>query len=220
IVIEVRWAEKAIEDITGIKVRYIRPLNGDVDNRVRFVLKKLGYTIVDLSGIEFDTRDFELKKTLKDYTKKTPKQGFITLSHDYSQSAANVAREIIALGLDSGLKIQSIATCLHDNSPYTSISGQIQQSVAYSGSLNAAGFPQPPPDASSNTARPPSGHVDYNDYYTMEGQMLNKLIASAKSQGAQPQALNSASSFPVAGGGWHLLWALFGSVIWIDHALN
>lgn len=57
--VEVRWTEKAIEEATGQKVRYIRPPNGDVDNRVRFVLKKLGYTIVDWSGEDFDTKDFD-----------------------------------------------------------------------------------------------------------------------------------------------------------------
>lgn len=59
IVVEVRWTEKAIEEVTGQKVRYIRPPNGDVDNRVRFVLKKLGYVIVDWSGKDFDTKDLD-----------------------------------------------------------------------------------------------------------------------------------------------------------------
>ena len=55
IVVEVQWTERAIEEVTGQKVRYFRPPNGDVDNRVRFVLKKLGYIIVKWYGKDFAT---------------------------------------------------------------------------------------------------------------------------------------------------------------------
>ncbi|KAG0083277.1 chitin deacetylase [Podila epicladia] len=59
IVAEMRWTEKAIFDATGYRVRYMRPPYGDVDNRVRFVLKKMGYTIVDWSGDRFDSNDWQ-----------------------------------------------------------------------------------------------------------------------------------------------------------------
>lgn len=47
IVAEVKWNEKAVQDITGLQMKYIRPPYGDIDNRVRAVLKKLGYIVVD-----------------------------------------------------------------------------------------------------------------------------------------------------------------------------
>jgi peptidoglycan/xylan/chitin deacetylase (PgdA/CDA1 family) len=47
IVAEVKWSEKAVRDITGLQMKYIRPPYGDIDERVRGVLKKLGYTVVD-----------------------------------------------------------------------------------------------------------------------------------------------------------------------------
>ncbi|ORZ28899.1 hypothetical protein BCR41DRAFT_289581, partial [Lobosporangium transversale] len=47
IVAEMKWTEKAIEDFTGYRVKYMRPPYGDIDNRVRFVLKKMGYIVVD-----------------------------------------------------------------------------------------------------------------------------------------------------------------------------
>lgn len=59
IVAEMKWTEKAIEDATGYRVRYMRPPYGDVDNRVRFVLKKLGYTVVDWTGDTFDSNDWK-----------------------------------------------------------------------------------------------------------------------------------------------------------------
>jgi peptidoglycan/xylan/chitin deacetylase (PgdA/CDA1 family) len=60
-VAEMRWTELAIEDATGRKVKYMRPPFGDVDNRVRFVLKKLGYTIVNWTGDKFDMNDWKSK---------------------------------------------------------------------------------------------------------------------------------------------------------------
>ncbi|KAF9197752.1 chitin deacetylase, partial [Haplosporangium sp. Z 27] len=60
IVAEMKWTEKAIEEATGYRVRYMRPPYGDVDNRVRFVLRKLGYTIVDWTGDAFDSQDWQM----------------------------------------------------------------------------------------------------------------------------------------------------------------
>ncbi|KAI8602153.1 putative chitin deacetylase, partial [Dissophora ornata] len=47
IVAELKWTEKAVMDITGLRMKYMRPPYGDIDNRVRAVVKKLGYTVVD-----------------------------------------------------------------------------------------------------------------------------------------------------------------------------
>ncbi|KAI7822058.1 hypothetical protein BC939DRAFT_398283 [Gamsiella multidivaricata] len=47
IVAELKWTEKAVMDTTGLRMKYMRPPYGDIDNRVRAVVKKLGYIIVD-----------------------------------------------------------------------------------------------------------------------------------------------------------------------------
>ncbi|KAF9143635.1 chitin deacetylase, partial [Linnemannia schmuckeri] len=223
IVVEVRWTEKAIEEVTGQKVRYIRPPNGDVDNRVHFVLKTLGYTVVDWSGKDFDTKDLDVvtrektveqvisrfKETLTTYTNPTtpPTQDFITLAHDSYPETVAITKELISLGIQSGLKIQSVASCLQDNWPYASLPG-----VGIDGA-NSEGLPSRPSDV--NTALPPSGHVDYNDYYTMEGQLLNKLIAQARGQGFSTGGGGHSSSgeslFDRENRRW--LGTLFGSVI-------
>lgn len=65
IVAEMKWTEKAIEDATGYRVKYMRPPYGDIDNRVRFVLKKLGYIVVDWTGDTFDTNDWKSKPTIQ-----------------------------------------------------------------------------------------------------------------------------------------------------------
>lgn len=150
------------------------------------------------------------KITLSAYTNPTipTTQGFITLAHDTSSETVAVTKELIFLGIQSGLKIQSVASCLQDNWPYSS------PQTPGTGGVNPEGLPPRPPDVNAL----PSGHVDYNDYFTMEGQLLNRLIAQAKGQGLPMNG----------GGGGHgssgrslllgvesrrLAWMLFGSMI-------
>ncbi|KAF9905619.1 chitin deacetylase [Linnemannia zychae] len=226
IVVEVRWTERAIEDITGQKVRYIRPPKGDIDNRVRFVLNKMGYIVIEWSGPEFDLKVDEaspdqtlthFKETL--YTYKNPpspstpnlQQGFITIAHDTSSETSAITKQLLTTGLQSGLKIQSVATCLQDNWPYAS---------PPPAPGNLAGLPLPPPDANGGSlspsmgGAPPSGHVDYNDYFTMEGQLLNKLIAQAKGRGLPSGSSGSSLVFGAADGEtWRLRWAVLGGMV-------
>lgn len=61
IVAEMKWTEKAIADVTGYRVKYMRPPYGDIDDRVRFVLKKMGYVVVDWGGDTFDVQDWKSK---------------------------------------------------------------------------------------------------------------------------------------------------------------
>ncbi|KAK3823532.1 MAG: family 4 carbohydrate esterase, partial [Benniella sp.] len=131
IVAEIKWTEKAIEDATGYRVKYMRPPYGDIDNRVRFVLKKLGYIVVDWTGDTFDTNDWKIpqkqatasavvthfKTSISNYNDKTSadKKGFISLEHDLSVDTVAVAKSLIPYGVDHGLIIQSVATCLRDD---------------------------------------------------------------------------------------------------------
>ncbi|KAG0042039.1 chitin deacetylase [Gryganskiella cystojenkinii] len=139
IVAEIKWTEKAIEDATGYRVRYMRPPYGDVDNRVRFVLRKLGYTVVDWTGDTFDSNDWKIpgmsmdqvaskfKGVLEAYTSASANnsQGFISLEHDLNEQTVGVAKEMIPFGLSKNLNIMTVAQCLHDTSPYASVNGAI-----------------------------------------------------------------------------------------------
>lgn len=156
------------------------------------------------------------KKTLTAHTNPTtpPIQGFITLAHDGSPETIAVTKELVFLGIQSGPKIQSVATCLQDNWPYASPPG------AGIGGANPGGLPSRSSDVDSGSTAPPSGHVDYNDDYTMEGQLLNKLIAQAKGLrlptggggggGGGGQGSSGRASF---GAEKNVLWMLFGSLV-------
>ncbi|KAG0304488.1 hypothetical protein BGZ97_001475 [Linnemannia gamsii] len=92
------------------------------------------------------------QKTLSAYTSPTnlPTQGFITLAHDISPETVAVTKELIFIGIQSGLKIQSFASCLQDNWPYSS-----PQTPGARGA-NPEGLSSRLSDANA----PPSGHVD------------------------------------------------------------
>ncbi|KAF9433623.1 chitin deacetylase [Entomortierella beljakovae] len=141
IVAEMKWTEKAIEDATGYRVKYMRPPYGDVDNRVRFVLRKLGYIVVDWTGDTFDSNDWKIpmKQTTKESVvahmqksivayssnKSLSKKGFISLEHDLSAETIEVAQSIIPFATSHGLIIQSISNCLHDPAPYAAMNGVV-----------------------------------------------------------------------------------------------
>ncbi|KAH7036221.1 hypothetical protein BKA57DRAFT_475859 [Linnemannia elongata] len=83
IVAELKWTEKAVFDITGMRMKYVRPPYGDIDNRVRAVIKKLGLIIVDWTSDAFDSKDFNLNAAPTEANLATA--GIITLEHDLTQ---------------------------------------------------------------------------------------------------------------------------------------
>ncbi|KAG0025786.1 chitin deacetylase [Podila clonocystis] len=135
IVAEMRWTEKAIFEASGYRVRYMRPPYGDVDNRVRFVLKKMGYTIVDWTGDRFDSNDWQIpqmsarevmftfKRAIASYaaTLHLETKGFITLEHDLSEETVAIAMAAIPIGLARNLTITTVANCLGDRHPYANV---------------------------------------------------------------------------------------------------
>ncbi|KAG0216828.1 chitin deacetylase [Mortierella sp. NVP41] len=57
IVTEIKWTEKIIRDVTGLTMKYVLPPYDDCDNRVREILRQMGYTIVIWSQ-GWDTNDW------------------------------------------------------------------------------------------------------------------------------------------------------------------
>ncbi|KAI8358235.1 hypothetical protein B0O80DRAFT_424303 [Mortierella sp. GBAus27b] len=59
IVAEMKWTEMAVLEVTGLRLKYVRPPYGAIDDRVRFVLKAMGYVVVDWTK-ELDTTAWEV----------------------------------------------------------------------------------------------------------------------------------------------------------------
>ncbi|KAF9946101.1 chitin deacetylase [Mortierella alpina] len=131
IVAEMKWTEKAIFEATGVKPKYMRPPYGDINNRVRFVLKKMGYIPVDWTTDAFDTNDWKLPlksateaqltthftQSLDIYLKNTT-TGFYCLEHDLAPETVSLAQKLIPLGHAKNIKFANVAQCENDKQPY------------------------------------------------------------------------------------------------------
>ncbi|KAF9273619.1 chitin deacetylase [Mortierella alpina] len=139
IVAEIKWAEKAVFDITGLRMKYLRPPYGDIDNRVRAVIKKLGYISVDWTD-GYDSKDFSLNATpndtallqslvtvlktnLTNYARAPGAKGIISLQHDQSAVTIKYAEMLLPVAAEAKLKVKTIAQCLNDASPYQNGAG-------------------------------------------------------------------------------------------------
>ncbi|KAF9390392.1 chitin deacetylase [Podila verticillata] len=130
IVAEMKWTEKAVLAATGLKLKYMRPPYGDINNRVRFVLKKLGYIPVDWTGDAFDTNDWRMPtmseatviatftKSLDAYAKGDKSKGFYCLEHDLNTMTVGAAQKLIPLGEARNISIANVAQCQSDAQPY------------------------------------------------------------------------------------------------------
>ncbi|KAG0044161.1 chitin deacetylase [Gryganskiella cystojenkinii] len=130
IVAEMKWTEKAVLDATGLRMKYMRPPYGDINNRVRFVLKKMGYIPVDWTGDEFDTNDWRqpvwnqstvistFSANLDKYVAGPKTKGFYCLEHDVKAEEVAVAQKLIPLGQAKKINFASVAGCESDAAPY------------------------------------------------------------------------------------------------------
>ncbi|KAF9115696.1 chitin deacetylase [Mortierella sp. AM989] len=162
IVAEVRWSEKIIRDVTGLTMKYIRPPYGDVDNRVREILRQMGYTTV-IWTLGWDTNDWRLamkqikvpevietfKNALENRALVKTSQGVlagpVTLEHDLTDDTIELSKQILPLGMNQGLNPMSLAQCMNDASPYQTLQsgGQQQKSSTDKGTGNATAKPAP-----------------------------------------------------------------------------
>jgi peptidoglycan/xylan/chitin deacetylase (PgdA/CDA1 family) len=130
IVAEMKWTEKAVMEATGLRLKYMRPPYGDINNRVRYVLKKLGYIPVDWTGDAFDTNDWQMPtmaeskviatftKSLDAYVASNKTKGFYCLEHDLNDLTVGAAQKLIPLGTARNINIASVAQCEGDSQPY------------------------------------------------------------------------------------------------------
>lgn len=129
IVAEIKWAEKIVFDVTGLKTKYWRPPYGDVDNRVREIARQLGYITVIWTK-DWDSNDWQISdksittqeifRNFKWALSTIPKlkAGVITLEHDLETQEVNVAGPLLDMGMKKGLEPMDIARCLSDPNPY------------------------------------------------------------------------------------------------------
>jgi len=147
IVAEIKWTEKCIFDVAGVIPTMMRPPYGDTDDRVRFVLEKLGYQqVIWTDG--FDTNDWQIPDnvgvttasvlaTFRSWLPLIPKlgHGFIVLEHDLWAQTVGVALQILPQAIAAKLNLQPVGTCM--NLPFYR-SGTLPSAVPAASSAVAA----------------------------------------------------------------------------------
>ncbi|KAF9578956.1 chitin deacetylase [Lunasporangiospora selenospora] len=198
IVAEIKWTEKAIEEATGYRVRYMRPPYGDIDNRVRYVLRQLGYTVVDWGGDTFDSEDWKIPqvsetKVVSDFQASittysqnlTNSRGFISLEHDLTSVTVGVAKTLIPFGLQKNLTILSVAECLKDATPYKAVNGvpmvpgSVNTTAPANGTTIVTNSGSPASSGSGQDGLDLKNHKSSLAAHTIEGRFLWVTAAAA-----------------------------------------
>jgi peptidoglycan/xylan/chitin deacetylase (PgdA/CDA1 family) len=150
IVAEIKWTEKCIFDAAGVIPTMMRPPYGDTDDRVRFILEKLGYQqVIWTDG--FDTNDWQIPDnvgvttasvlaTFQSWLPLIPKlgHGFIVLEHDLWAQTVGVALKILPQAIAAKLNLQPVGTCM--NLPFYK-SGTLPSGIPAVSSVAVAGVP-------------------------------------------------------------------------------
>ncbi|KAI8994829.1 hypothetical protein BDB01DRAFT_690787, partial [Pilobolus umbonatus] len=126
IIFEVRAAEEAIYNATGVRPRYIRPPYGEADERVKTLMDRMGYKVL-MWNVDPTDYNVHMKEDgaalIQDVFEKTindPEsvhsyngdQGFISLQHDLYGPSINQVPFIIDSLKRKGYSLVTVAECL------------------------------------------------------------------------------------------------------------
>ncbi|KAG1152212.1 hypothetical protein G6F37_000964 [Rhizopus arrhizus] len=145
IVYEVRATEEEIENAIGIKPKYIRPPYGEADDRVKSILKQLGYKVLMWN---VDPTDYDVY-TMKDGSDRIQKvfdqvihekdsnlnvhedHGFISLQHDLYQVSIHQVPKIVRALQHANYTMNTAASCIGDEEPHMrlAVNPRIAESV-------------------------------------------------------------------------------------------
>jgi len=150
VIAEVLWTEKIIHTVIGKTPKYFRPPYGDVDNRVRCILKQLGYTniiwLVDTGDFDAGAPGFDAQNWLPGnfsaWVKQYPATGTvfpISLDHDIHIQGVKAMPESLCILKQAGYNPVPPSTCNGDTNPYqdalsTSTNGTTAGGVGSTGS--------------------------------------------------------------------------------------
>ncbi|KAG1469949.1 hypothetical protein G6F56_002960 [Rhizopus delemar] len=143
IVYEIRATEEAIQNAIGIKPAYIRPPYGEADQRVKTLLKQMGYKIlmwnVDPTDYNVhmlangpDLIQHSFQKVIEEKNSNLnvhSDYGFISLQHDLYQVSIQQVPNIVRALRSGNYTMLTSAACLGDVEPHVRTSGRLEAVV-------------------------------------------------------------------------------------------
>ena len=114
---ELKWTELAIKEVIGVSPRFFRPPFGNIDNRVRDIIKALGFTPVIWS---VDTNDWYLTEHANTFDSKwitgnvtqwvATAEGGNSLAHDLYEETVAASLDYIPV-LAKAFDLKSVGEC-------------------------------------------------------------------------------------------------------------
>ncbi|CEI85959.1 hypothetical protein RMCBS344292_00408 [Rhizopus microsporus] len=155
IVYEVRATEEAIEDVIGVKPKYIRPPYGEADKRVKGLLKQMGYKVLMWNVDPTDYDVYNLKdgaKRIQDTFEKVLKNnnsslnvhaddGFISLQHDLYRVSIHQVPQIYRALRKHDYSLTTAAECIGDDEPHIRMAVPRPAASASNSSLSGKSLP-------------------------------------------------------------------------------
>ena len=131
IVAEIMYSSLIVQDTLGFTPLLFRPPYGDIDARVRAVLKAMGLTIVVWNADSTDSGN-PLTVQPMDAVRKwplMPRIGIITLEHDLSQFEASWIPSVLAVIIGMNVTPKRIDDCLGRDRANSYFSGDLSLSI-------------------------------------------------------------------------------------------
>jgi peptidoglycan/xylan/chitin deacetylase (PgdA/CDA1 family) len=128
IVSEMLWTAKLIKDIIGVTPKQVRSPRGDIDPRVRAVIRAMGFvhTVWNRDTFDWQFTNYrmnqpgpspqEIVRTFEKWIAE-PRSGRISLQHDAARFPASVIGQTIRLVKAANYTMKTVASCINDN-PY------------------------------------------------------------------------------------------------------
>ena len=158
IIAEIMWTAQIIKQVIGVTPKFFRPPYGDIDDRVRQVLKNMGIVPILWS---LDSGDGAGSTTVADTVQQQISaggSGFISLEHDLFQQAEEQAPDVMDEILAAGFKPGRMDACV--NYP------AYDEGLLATSSMTATGKSNPSLNSTTSsfnsTAPRPSGMSRYN----------------------------------------------------------
>ena len=125
VVTDLEWTLRIVQEVTGVRPKCLRPPYGDIDDRVRAIVKAMGLTVYLWN---YDTSDYLLNTTpgsvnvagnAKNYAAgwNSRSVGVVSLEHDYTVATASQAKPLIEGVKSQGMIPMSIEQCLGGSVP-------------------------------------------------------------------------------------------------------
>eukprot|EP00842_Homolaphlyctis_polyrhiza_P004617 jgi/Hompol1/5156/HPOL_004176-RA len=157
IVAEMIYSAKAVKQVLGITPTFMRPPFGDNDDRVRYILKKMGFTIIGWNEDSFDWIDGfnTVGSRITEYA-KTHSIGTISLQHDLFQKSEPQAAGAIDGMIAGGYKPMPVGECLgvktwYDEGIWDILGADANGGATVSPATTTGFVPVPEPTGSNNT---------------------------------------------------------------------